>query len=158
MVLLQVGRHTHTPTLHRFLMSVPPMVQSVVSYSRFPMAGFRLAWMPVVLNSGVSPTTYILLTTGSMHMNVLMGIFTRRISWPQDCLRETWRRRLTKWASINSLKTVKLPMGQYRANPSIQHLGGDKIKKCKVCGKLLPLEEFHKNSLNKKDGHKIEGE
>ena len=36
---------------------------------------------------------------------------------------------------------------------AIQHLGGDKIKKCKVCGKLLPLEEFHKNSLNKKDGH-----
>ena len=27
---------------------------------------------------------------------------------------------------------------------AIQPIGGDKIKKCIVCGKLLPLEEFHK--------------
>ena len=35
---------------------------------------------------------------------------------------------------------------------AIQPLGGDKIKKCIVCGKLLPLKEFHKNSANK-DGY-----
>ena len=42
-------------------------------------------------------------------MNVLMGIFTRRISWPQDCLRETWQRRLfmDSLCNIEELKPIE---------------------------------------------------